>query len=314
MKSIKSVNRTMFLLMLYQATLLQILIAAAYAFILLFLPNMPEPNSLAFLMVLQDLLLLALPSLFILFLFKHSFNEIIPLKKLSLWNIIYIVIISLVMLPVMSILGSITDIFFPADTLQQFNEEIFKLPFIVSLTVMAFLPAVLEETVYRGIFFGSAKKFDVKRAVVLSAVFFGLFHLSPYQLPYATFAGVIFAVAVYYTGSILSSMLMHFIINGTQVTAAYMLANAQETAEAAETAAEPVNGGTLAAFGVMLIIFGGLLALLLKGFIRYNRKTAEAKPAPAEENVKVNFIDGYTVGIIIVYVLYNIGMSFLDKL
>ena len=52
----------------------------------------------------------------------------------------------------------------------------------------------------------------------LSALIFGLLHLNFNQMPYAVYLGIVFALMVEATGSIYTSMLMHFLLNGFNVT------------------------------------------------------------------------------------------------
>ena len=77
----------------------------------------------------------------------------------------------------------------------------------------ALLPAVLEELLFRYApirLLGGMKRGNI---ILISALFFALSHCSLLQLPYAMFAGVIFAAVDIATGSIIPSLILHFINN-----------------------------------------------------------------------------------------------------
>lgn len=58
---------------------------------------------------------------------------------------------------------------------------------------------------------------NIRKAALMTGTFFGILHLDGNQLLYAFVLGIIFAYLVRITGSIYSSMICHFTINGTQV-------------------------------------------------------------------------------------------------
>jgi sodium transport system permease protein len=77
-------------------------------------------------------------------------------------------------------------------------------------------PAICEEFVFRGVFLGLLRRFGKPRAaVVTTAVFFGLIHLSVFRFVPTAALGLILALLVVRTGSILPSMLFHAVYNGS---------------------------------------------------------------------------------------------------
>lgn len=82
----------------------------------------------------------------------------------------------------------------------------------VILTV-ALLPAVLEETVFRGLILRPLKDFSTPLAVLLSGVLFALYHQRPDQTFYQFFCGCAFALIAIRSGSVLPTMVSHFLNN-----------------------------------------------------------------------------------------------------
>lgn len=92
------------------------------------------------------------------------------------------------------------------------NARAFEEPFFASVITHALVPAILEELLFR---FAPIKllKDNGKCAFILSSVMFAFAHVSLFQIPYALLAGMIFALLYMATGSILPSMVLHFLNN-----------------------------------------------------------------------------------------------------
>lgn len=95
--------------------------------------------------------------------------------------------------------------------------------FTLAVFVLALLPAIAEELIFRGIIFnGLRTKFNETGAILISAIMFSLMHSSFQQFVYPFILGSIMAWLVIRTGSIFSSMLVHFINNFLVVMFAYI--------------------------------------------------------------------------------------------
>ena len=74
----------------------------------------------------------------------------------------------------------------------------------------ALLTAILEEILFRYIPLSYISPISKRGAVLFSALFFALVHCNLFQLPYAFFAGVVFALLDIAFDSILPSLVLHF--------------------------------------------------------------------------------------------------------
>ncbi|MDD6995566.1 MAG: type II CAAX endopeptidase family protein [Candidatus Borkfalkiaceae bacterium] len=81
------------------------------------------------------------------------------------------------------------------------------------LLAAAVLPACLEELFFRGILLGGMKKFGTAAAVFYGAALFALYHQSPAQTVYQFICGACFALIALRSGSILPTVVSHFINN-----------------------------------------------------------------------------------------------------
>lgn len=88
---------------------------------------------------------------------------------------------------------------------------------VVPLGLVA-IPALAEELLFRGLVQpGLARKLGDRPALVLSALLFGLVHLSPIAIVYATLAGLALGWLRMRTGSVLPSIALHGAVNATPI-------------------------------------------------------------------------------------------------
>lgn len=81
------------------------------------------------------------------------------------------------------------------------------------LFVVAVLPAVLEELVFRGLLLEGLKNFGSVAAVLVCGALFSLYHQNPAQTVYQFLCGAGFALVALKAGSALPTMLAHFLNN-----------------------------------------------------------------------------------------------------
>lgn len=84
---------------------------------------------------------------------------------------------------------------------------------IYLIMAYAALPAICEEFVYRGILCHEYERGGVLRAVLLSSLFFALLHFNLQNFPTYLFSGIILALTLYATRSLLGAILAHFLYN-----------------------------------------------------------------------------------------------------
>jgi len=94
--------------------------------------------------------------------------------------------------------------------------------YIAAVVVLALLPAIIEELIFRGVVLKGLSRYGMVAAVLGSAILFSLFHLSPTQTIFQFILGIVFAVIVIRTGKIVYAMILHFINNFIIVTYTYI--------------------------------------------------------------------------------------------
>lgn len=127
----------------------------------------------------------------------------------------------------------------------------------LNLFILAFLPAVCEELIYRGVILNGLRKFGRVNAVLISALFFALAHGSAMQFLYQFILGVVLGFVIIKTGSIIAGVLVHFLNNAIVIIYNYVT---PATTEAVTWSTSSI----ILAF-VIAISAVGLLILLIYG-------------------------------------------------
>ncbi len=97
-------------------------------------------------------------------------------------------------------------------------EELLKAPIWAIIFILAVLPAIGEELMFRGFILGSLKgRQKILTAMILSSAVFGLYHMSLVKLIPTAFLGFLLAALAIGNESIIPAMLMHFLNNLTSV-------------------------------------------------------------------------------------------------
>ena len=133
--------------------------------------------------------------------------------------------------------------------------------FLRALLVMALVPALGEELLFRGVLLRMAKKRSAGMTIpiIFSAIIFSYAHTNIYGYLSIFLAGVLLAVVYYLTGSLWCSIVAHMFFNGTQIVLAYMSNSNPALKKLNESTAMPAY---LVVAGAVL--FGISFYLLLK--------------------------------------------------
>lgn len=177
------------------------------------------------LMILSEALIL-IPALLYCGIKKVSIKEWIPFKKMKLPVWILIIVCTYLMYPLLIVLNAISLIFVESGTAELMG-VVSDGGFVIATLLIAVIPAFAEEFVFRGVMFGNYKKSRMLPAIFMSAFLFGCMHMNFNQFLYAFMLGIYLAFLVEATGSILSSMLAHFVINFTSVIMSFALNHMQ---------------------------------------------------------------------------------------
>jgi len=167
-------------------------------------------------------LVLILPSAIYMVIHKMPYAETVRFKKMKLADMAWCILFGILIQPILTLINALSMVFSKnmiSTVAFALSEQV---PLLVALFLMAVLPGVLEETVYRGVFYHEYSKLNPWKAALLSGFLFGLMHGNINQFCYAAVMGIIFALLIEATGSILSTMLIHFWTNAGSVLVMYL--------------------------------------------------------------------------------------------
>lgn len=172
-------------------------------------------NTLFKLIVGQGVLLL--PSLIFLVRNKKGFCRFVGFQRIHPGTLALTVVFTYVSYPIISLCNFIS-LQFSENVIDTTMEDLLKgYPVVVCVFAIAFVPCFVEEFIFRGVLYQAYKGAGLLKAIIVTALLFGMFHMNLNQMSYAVVMGVLFICLKEATGSIISPMLMHFLINGTSV-------------------------------------------------------------------------------------------------
>ena len=213
MKEIKLANKFIFWLLLYE-----IVIKLVFELIKL--------NTKS--MFLLQLICMFMPIVFYFLVTNEKISDVIKLNKISRKNICVLILLAFVIQPVMIFFAVLGELFAKdQNRMKEILNMILGNNLLTAIFLFAFIPAIFEEIIFRGIFFfGYRKTNPITKAIFINSLAFAALHLNFQQFFYAFAMGWIFCLIDFSLDSIIPSMVLHFIFNATQVSKIYLSTNA----------------------------------------------------------------------------------------
>lgn len=154
---------------------------------------------------------------------KTRFREDLQVRKYRLSTFFLSLVVLITASPMASLLNVVSQFFAKNSTSGAIFDITKNVPIWLGILIIGCLPGFVEETLYRGVIFTAFRKRSVLTGIVISALCFGLMHLNFNQMLYAVYLGVIFALIVEATGSLVSTMILHMLFNAINTAYVYIL-------------------------------------------------------------------------------------------
>ncbi|MDP4182141.1 MAG: type II CAAX endopeptidase family protein [Bacillota bacterium] len=187
-------------------------------------------DNFAVITLISEYVIILGPVFVYVFIKKLSIREIFRLNNPGF---LPMVIILLTVIPA-SLAGEAFNmlIVYPLSLIGKLPETPIPVPHTINdlllmLFVIGVTPGICEEILNRGIFLKAYEKRGTVKAIVISAIFFGLFHFDIQNLFGPIFLGLLMGYYVARTNSIFSSMFAHFLNNSFAVLCLYWARNEQ---------------------------------------------------------------------------------------
>ena len=199
--------------------------------------NNAPVNGLRIMTMLSQILFILCPAFLFSKWFYNDFNKVLKFKAPDYREIILFIIGIFVLTPLLQNYVSIQNFFINKmaevspfinsiksmlDSLNKLVENSYLnllsaqtiLDALFVIFVVSIVPAVSEEVMFRGFIQSSFElKLKARWAIIITAVFFGLYHFNPYGLVPLIILGLYFGFAAYMSKSIFVPMILHFTNN-----------------------------------------------------------------------------------------------------
>lgn len=202
-------------------------------------------------------------------------------------------------------------------TLQVSEGILSKVAAIVGAMILA---PLFEELFFRGAMLRNASRYGKWSAIIAMGIFFGLWHMNYPQTLFAVAMGIYSGFIAVKTGSIIPSIILHFVMNTLGTMMNIVVAGLDmEKLEAADMTYIMEKSGVFAILGVyFLLIFGLMIAGLVLFIIEmvkhrdsYSLDTVKEEGEPSEGK-KLGIY--FTAPITIIAVVFYIGLTVANAL
>jgi hypothetical protein len=208
-------------------------------------------------------LLLLIPAIVYVAIEKIDVMACIPYRKIRWQDALLSMLVGYMLIPVVLFINVLTSMF-ATNYLQESSVEFTSYPYLVQVLLIAALPAVVEEFVFRGLIYHSYRRNGLVGAALFSALAFGIMHMNLNQFFYAFTIGIFFAKMVEVTGTMWSSMFAHFAFNTYSITMVQLLkmAGIDAYAETSEYATESASTASSVLTDIYQVVIFGIIAVL----------------------------------------------------
>lgn len=171
-----------------------------------------------------QMIIFVLPLLYVLYT-KRSILQTYSFRKTKLMNFVAALFMGCGTMLIGIILTSFVSMLFPTEAEMVSSglmNELMSDNELLTFAVVALTPAICEEMLFRGFLFSAFRgRYKIVVSVLLTAVIFGVYHMSIVRFFTTALLGAALAVIVYYSDSIFPAMMMHAINNGIAVLQMY---------------------------------------------------------------------------------------------
>lgn len=182
------------------------------------LPNPADFQGLLITSLITQVVVVLVPALLMTALFARSPRQTLMLRIPAFSSVVAAALLAVAIIPLRNLLSIAIHQLYPLnDEIARMFEGLLRQSpnFGLTLAVVALAPALCEELAFRGFIFTGLMSSGRKwRAIVVSALFFGVTHLILQQSIVAAAQGIVLGIIAAHTASILPCMVYHFVNNG----------------------------------------------------------------------------------------------------
>ena len=162
-------------------------------------------------------MVVVLPTVAVVLYAGDSLRVLAPFKRIKISSALLTLLYVLLLFPLVTVVNSISMLFVD-NTVLEISDQILELPFWQLLLSIGLFGPFMEEFVFRGVILQSYQRTGrIIGSIVLSSVLFGMIHMNFNQFAYGAAMGIMLALLVEATGSVLTSFIAHAAFNSIEV-------------------------------------------------------------------------------------------------
>jgi membrane protease YdiL (CAAX protease family) len=289
-------------------------------------------------LIVQFIVILLPPVLFLV-LFKFDVKKVLRLNKIKLKTFFIIFFLITSAMPLVGVFNILNHLL--AKTI--FGKvQLFQIPVednlpsvLISFFIVGVAAGICEEVLFRGVIQRGLERYGIKKAIIITALLFGLMHLD-FQRLFGTFLlGALIGFIVYRTNSLYGGIFAHFANNSIALLLTLFSLKAEEFLEGRGVSSGtdtdifsqlenmpfenmPIDVsavkliGIIIGFLMVIVFFGAIFGFSMYLFIR---NTSETKVDIVEEKEPIKpmdivvFVPGLLI-VIITYIIQGYGFIF----
>ena len=188
----------------------------------------------------------------------EKLSTLIPFHKIKLTSALMIPLYVLALFPLVSLVNYVSMLFVE-NTVSSIADQLLDMPLWMMILSIGIFGPFVEEIVFRGVMLQSFQRTGrIIGSIIISSLMFGMIHMNFNQFGYGTVMGIMLALLVEATGSVLASFIAHAFFNTLEVV---MMYSNKDVLEDATSIAENYLDGRMSDMMVDVIYIGYLLLM-----------------------------------------------------
>lgn len=145
---------------------------------------------------------------------KENVMGLVPNNKAPFSKYVYVVGISIAFAVALNNILLLSDLASYSIAYQEASEALYTPSLAVQIVCLGIITPIMEEYIFRGLVFKRLRcRYSARRAIVTSALFFGMYHGNLVQTIYGTLSGILLGYLYEKYGSLKAPVLAHMMMN-----------------------------------------------------------------------------------------------------
>lgn len=160
----------------------------------------------------------------------EKLSVLVPFHKIKASSVFLTIVYVICLFPLVACVNYISMLFVE-NIVTAISDEVLAMPMWVMIFAIGIFGPFIEEVVFRGVILQTYQRTGrIVGSIILSSILFGMMHMNFNQFAYGVVMGVMFALLVEATGSVLTSFIAHATFNTIEVVMMFLTEDAVDEA------------------------------------------------------------------------------------